>query len=67
MKLTEAQKRLMAMLPLEIPAKIIGYGYHWPKGVSGKTVDALVKMRMIRRHILGGGANRRMFLQTLES
>jgi hypothetical protein len=61
-KLSVPQERLMAMLPLSIPAKVAGYGWHWPNGVSSLTVEALVQRRLVRRKILGTGATRRMEL-----
>ena len=62
-KLSPAQSLLMERLangPLDIDAKVTGYGWRMPLGVEMRTIDALEKMGAIKRKITGQSVHRKM-------
>lgn len=64
-KLSPAQVRLIEQLersPLEIQAKVVGYGWRMPLGVEMRTIDALRRQALVKTKIQGSGATRRMIV-----
>jgi hypothetical protein len=65
-KLTPAQERIVEVLmkrPLEIPAKVVGYGWRVPLGVEMRTIDALVRRGIVKKKIAGAGFKRRLIVE----
>ena len=48
MKTSAAQKRLLHMLPLVLPAKKVGRGYLLPSGMTMKTIGAMRDAGLIK-------------------
>jgi hypothetical protein len=62
-KLSPAQERLLDRLPLEIPAKIIGYGWRMPLGVERVTIEALERRGIVKTKIQGQGSLRKWIIK----